>query len=61
MQSRKEKGRAPYTKYGKAPFQYSDSYQNWRVAAIAGREQDRAHWAHQHNKRFGPLSWKTAA
>lgn len=61
MQSRKEKGRAPYTKYGKAPFQYSDSYQNWRVAAIAGKEADRAHWAREHSKRFGPQSTRPAA
>lgn len=54
MQIKRQNGRSPYAKYGKAPFQYSDVYQNWRVAAVSGKEHDRAHWAREHAKRFAP-------
>lgn len=50
------KGRSPYAKYNKAPYQYSDAYQNWRNSVRAGKDRDAMHWAAEHAKRFGPRS-----
>jgi len=57
MQHNKERGRAPYTKYGKAPFLYSDQYQNWRNAVRSGKDAETRHWAAEHAKRFRPI-WR---
>jgi hypothetical protein len=34
------KGKSPYAKQHKAPFQYSDQYHRWSAAVVRGDEAD---------------------
>lgn len=56
----KSKGTSPYRRYGKTPYRYSDTFQNWRAATLKGNNEAAAFYAEEHSKKFGPLSWAAA-
>lgn len=51
-ETRKRKSQSPYQKYGKSPHRYSDLYQRWRSAVIAGRKDEAEQLGRQHTRRF---------
>jgi hypothetical protein len=50
--NRADMGRSPYKKYGKAPYQYSETYRRWRAAVMAGRDNEARAFAAEHQKKF---------
>jgi hypothetical protein len=54
--AKKMRAAAPYTKYGKAPYRYSDVYQNWRAAILSGATAEASRLGVAHTRRFGSAS-----
>lgn len=53
MQAKKS-SRAPYTKYAKIPYQYSEPYQQWKAALLKGDKAEIARQAARHNRLYMP-------
>lgn len=47
------KGKSPYAKQHKAPFQYSDAYHKWASAVERGDEEDILAADHAFRRAFG--------
>lgn len=45
---------APYTKYAKRPFRYSEEYRRWRFAVGSGNADKIDEASADHAKKFGP-------
>ena len=52
MQSQKN-GSSPYQKYQKAPYGYSEPYQQWKAAVLRNDRKEIANQAQRHNRMFG--------
>lgn len=48
----KKSGKAPYTKYNKAPYIYSEPYQQWKAAALRNDKAQMNIQAQRHNRMF---------
>jgi hypothetical protein len=47
-----KKSKSPYQRQKKTPYRYSDLYQRWREAKLAGREREADGYAREHYSRF---------
>jgi hypothetical protein len=56
MSQNPKKARSPYAKYNKRPYQYSETYRNWKAAVIRGDRSAAARLGRQHTQRFLPGS-----
>lgn len=52
LTNKKGKGKSPYKKYGKRPWQYSEAYRRWRAAIIKGDERAARRASEDHADRF---------
>ncbi len=59
MKSVKDKAQSPYQKYNKRPHKYSELYQRWRTAVLAGRTGEARRLGVEHSRRW--LSYNPAA
>lgn len=46
------KRKSPYQRHNKAPYKYSEIYQLWKAAVLAGRDHDATKHARAHYARF---------
>lgn len=53
QKKRAKNHQSPYQKYAKAPYQYSEPYQQWRAAILRGARNAAAEQAARHEKLFG--------
>lgn len=49
----KKRSQSPYQKYGKRPHRYSEKYNEWKRAAVAGHHDAAARIGAQHSKMHG--------
>lgn len=50
--SKPDNGKSPYQKYGKVPHRYSQTYQNWKQAALRGDSGAMRHHGELHSRQF---------
>lgn len=47
------KAQSPYQKYGKRPYRYSESYQQWHRAILDNDFDEAARLGRRHSRTFG--------
>lgn len=57
MTQANSRGKSPYRRHGKRPYKYSDLYQQWRRAALAGDADEAAKLSRTHARRFLAETW----
>ena len=48
----KAKGKSPYQRYNKVPYQYSSEYRTWRAAITSGRDKEAERLSRIHSAKF---------